>query len=237
MSRALSAQRFLVLATLIASSSAAASASEAEGELDGIDFKAMQTEIEIETRIIEDNGELAYQLNLEAERSTSERVAVGARLKLEREAGEASTLDSALVRLKWRAPRHRSGASFAVQAGVGYSFANDAPLTETQAYIGWKGSGWSAVGRFDVEQLLQAGAEPELGYRLQVARDLGPGIRLGGEAAGDVWTGVPTRHRLGPYLQLPLGGETAPTLELGAFAGLSSVSPDMIYRVELEFKF
>lgn len=216
---------------------ALASPNETESDLDGIEIEAQESEIEAELRIFDNHGDNDQQLQLQGEHALDDRWSIGAEVELERVAGEAVKADTALTRLKWRTPRNAGGFALAIQAGVGYSFGDKAALTETDVYLGWGQNGWAIVSRFDWDQLLHEGAEAEVGYRLRVARGVGSDITIGMEAAGDIWTGEPAAHRIGPYLELPLGDDDAPTLELGAFAGLNAASPAMVYRLELEFEF
>ncbi len=227
----------VILASMALSASALAGYDETETDLDGIEIEARESEIEVELRYFDNRGDNEQQLQLQGEHALDDRWSIGAELELERESGEGVEADTALARVKWRTPRNADGIALALQAGVGYSFGDSAVLTETDVYLGWAYKDWAVISRFDWDQLLQKGAEPEVGYRLRVARGVGSDITIGMEAAGDIWTGELAEHRIGPYLELPLGDDEAPTLEIGAFAGLNSASPEMVYRAEIEFEF
>jgi hypothetical protein len=234
--RMLSQALILALAAAF-SSNAQASLGDLESNIDGIEIESQETEIEVELRLLDNRGGSKQQLQLQGEHALDDRWSIGAELELEREPSEGLAADTALARVKWRTPRNLNGMAFALQAGIGYSFGDNAVLTETDAYLGWARKDWYVVSRIDWDQLLQGGAEPEVGYRLRVARGVGLDITIGMEAAGDIWTGEPTVHRVGPYLELPLGDDEAPSLQIGAFAGLNAASPDMAYRMEIEFEF
>jgi hypothetical protein len=206
-------------------------------DIDGIDFDAGGTEIELETRFFDTGDGTGLMMQLQAEHALDDRWALGAELELERDPGETLEADTAIASLKWRAPRSDGGIAFALQAGAGYAFSDDAAAIEAAAYIGWSTGDWSLAGKFDMLQLLQDQAEPEFGYRLRLARELESDIEIGIEAGGDLWAGAEPQHRIGPFVEVPLGGDDAPVLELGAFAGLTRDTPDMQYRVEIEFEF
>lgn len=206
-------------------------------EIEGIQTDSGETEIEIETRIIDAVDGTGMQWQIQGEHAFNKRWALGAEIELERDPGEALVFDTMLARVKWHAPRKQGGIALALQLGAGYSFSKQAAALEATAYAGWSKDDWSLTGRFRMEQLLERRAEPEFGYRLKIAREIAQDIELGVEADGDIWSDADPKHRIGPFLQIPLGNDNAPVLELGAFAGLTQASPDMIYRIELEFEF
>lgn len=205
-------------------------------EIDGIQTDSGETEIEIETRIVDAGDGTGIQWQIQGEHALDKRWALGAEIELERDPGEALVADTALARVKWRAPRKQGGIALALQLGAGYSFSKQAAALEGTSYAGWSKDEWSLAGRFRMEQLLERRAEPKFGYRLKVAREIVRDIELGVEADGDIWSDADPKHRIGPFIQIPLGKDHAPVLELGAFAGLTQASPDMVYRIELEFE-
>ncbi len=205
--------------------------------IDGIDTEAGETEIELETRILDEDPGAGLFIQAQFEHALSDRWAIGGELELERDPGDALLADAALASLKWRAPRGNSGFGFALQVSAGYASQDRAVVGETAAYLGWSNAAWSLSSKFDVEQVFERGAEPEFGYRLRLARQLGDDLEIGIEGAGDLWTADDPQHRIGPYIELPLGGDEAPALELGAFAGLTRNTPDIQYRVEIVFEF
>lgn len=227
---------WLIVAAVLAALASPAAAQEAL-DIDGTDTDAGETEIEFETRIIDHDPGTGLFMQAQFEHALSERWALGGELELEREPGAPVVADAAVISLKWRAPRSRSGFGFALQAGAGYDFQNEAAVAQAAAYLGWSDADWSLSTKLDMEQVLQRRAEPEFGYRLRLAHQLTADIEIGIESAGDLWTDDDHQHRIGPYLALPLGGEDAPELELGAFAGLNNATSDLQVRLEIEFEF
>lgn len=210
---------------------------ETEPGIDGIEVEAGETEVEFETRIRDEDQGTGLSMQLQLEHALDDRWALRGELEAERDPGEAVLADTAIASLKWRAPRGKSGLGFAFQAGAGFDFQNDSAIVETAAYLGWSGDDLSLAGKFEMQQLLRDQAEPEFGYRLRLKRELGPDFEIGIESDGDLWNDDDPKHRIGPFVEIPLGGKRAPVLELGAFAGLTRDTPDMQYRLEIEFEF
>jgi hypothetical protein len=203
--------------------------------IEGLDVDPGETELELQTSF-RDGNDIEFQL--QPETRLSKALSIGGEFEASRGADERLVADTLLVQAKLHLPTaeaSRFGA--AVRFGAGYDFEANRPLVETVFFAGFTGERVSLSTRFGVEALLGRSASPETDYRIRLERDFVGGITAGIEAAGDITADDAREHRIGPIVSFPLGGDDAPSLELGAFKGLSSATPDTEFRIELEFEF
>lgn len=203
--------------------------------IEGLDVDPGETELELQTSF-RDGNEIEFQL--QSETRLSKVLSLGGEFEASRDAGERLVAESLLAQAKLHFPTaEKDGFGTAIRFGAGYDFVADRPIVETVLFAGFVGERVSLSTRFGVEALLGRSASPEVDYRVRLERDFVGGITAGIEAAGDIAADDAREQRIGPIISFPLGGDDATSLELGAFKGLSSASPDTEFRIELEFEF
>ncbi len=218
--------------------SRATAAPTESASIGGLDVDSGETEIELQTSFRDGDDGTDIEFQLQSETRLSKGLSIGGEFEAERDAGENLVADTLLLQAKLHIPTNEaSGFDAAVRFGAGYDFGEDRPLAETVLFAGVAGERWSLSTRFGVETLLGRSASPEVDYRVRFERELGGDFAIAIEAAGDIAADDMLEHRIGPIFSFPLGGDDAPSLELGLFKGLSSATPDSEFRVELEFEF
>jgi hypothetical protein len=206
--------------------------------IEGLDVDLGETEIELQTSFLDLDEGTDIEFQLQSETRLSKRLSIGGEFEASREADEKLIADSLLLQVKLHVPLpETSRFGTAIRLGAGYDFGEDRPLSEAILFAGVADERWSLATRFGVEALLGRSASPEVDYRVRLERELGRDFGLGIEAAGDIAADEGLEHRIGPIFSFPLGRNDAPSLELGLLKGLSSATPDIEFRVELEFEF
>jgi hypothetical protein len=206
--------------------------------IEGLDVDPGETEIELQTSFLNVDEGTDIEFQLQSETRLSKGLSIGGEFEASRDAGEKLVADSLLLQAKIHVTLPATSQfAGAIRLGAGYDFDEDRPLTEAVFFAGIANDRWSLATRFGVEALLGRSASPEVDYRVRLERELGGDFSLGIEAAGDIAADDSLEHRIGPIVSFPLGGDNAPSLELGLFKGLSSATPDSEFRVEVEFEF
>ena len=224
-------------------------ASAGEGRVDQaekLEVEPGATEIELQNIYVpaSEGDESAWKLAPTFEYGLSDRLGIGLELEFEKE-GKGTLLFTELgFQAKWVAidPEDaplglgiqtslvldRQGELGSETYLIAEAFAGETDLTANLVYATAPGH-WSEDG---------------FSYVLRADQPLGKRLLLGAEAGGELSGEAKGRHWIGPVFTLlpdskgeDREGGMLPALEFGVFAPLSAVTPDVQFRLELDWEF
>ena len=243
--------RTLPLAALCAATLAPA-AWAGEGQVDQaemLDVERCAIEVELQNIYLPaSNGDdSAWKFAPTFEYGASDTVSVGLEIEFEKQGNERLVFEGFGLQAKWvavdpdNAPlglgvqtslnMDRHGRIGSETYLIAQTLAEDTSLTANLIYVTEPGD-WS---------------EDAFSYVLRADRELSSAISLGAEAGGEISGEYKGRHWIGPILTLsPAAGDEGkdkeqgsaiPAMEFGIFAPLSAKTPDVQFRLELDWEF
>ncbi|AMO72717.1 hypothetical protein [Sphingorhabdus sp. M41] len=214
-----------------------------EGRVDqaeGLEIEKDAFELEFQTIFVpESNGEEGeWKIAPTIEYGVSEALSVGLEIEFEKEAGEALQLSEVGVQAKLVVISPENAAvGLGIQSAVIFDRSSDVGF-ETYFIAEHKSD------QIDVIANLVLSAEPgdwselSTSYVGRFDHAIGNHFSLGLEAGGEISGEAKGRHWLGPVLSAAgEEGSPIPAFELSIFAPLTHRTPDIQFRLELDWEF
>ncbi|WP_156874120.1 hypothetical protein [Sphingorhabdus lutea] len=162
---------------------------------------------------------------------------IGTEAEFEREDGENFGLSEFAAQAKWIALSPQENAvGLGIQSSIIYNFEDDALSTETFFIAAIDGKEWTAAANIIASSEAGNLGKFDLGYSARADKEIGKNMQLGMEIGGDIAVDDPKAHWMGPVISFePI--EKGPELEISAFTGLNQNSPDVQFRLEIDWEF
>ena len=213
-----------------------------EGRVDQVEraeVEAGEAELELQTiHIPPGDGDAAvWVANLTLEYGVSETLALGIEIETEAEDGEDLDIDSVGLQVKWVTRPDRE-TRLGIQSGLFVTADGGQAGSETFLIAETRRGRLDLVANAVIETGPGDWDEVTAGYSLRADHPAGKGLMLGLEAGGGFSGEGDDAHWIGPVLSLwPETAETLPAVELSLFLPLTSETPDLQLRLELERAF
>ncbi len=231
--------RYLLLLTLLACFVEIAHASGTVDQVESLDVEKGESELELQGIFIPASNGNGWSGGggVTLEHGVNDRLALGVELEVEGD-GDETEVEAVSAQLKYVFLDPTDNVvGLGTQMSVGYAFGDKALATEAVLIADVVRKGWQASANLILESREDNRSNFDLGYAARADWEVSDKLALGIEAGGDLASAEKKAHWIGPVLAFETAKDGAFGIELGVFGGLNKATPDVQFRLEMDWAF